>query len=440
MTDRTPGPRYAWYVAFVLMVATVSGMVDRYIMSLLVIPIEHDLAIGDAQMSYLIGASFYVLFSILGVPIGRLADRSSRRNIMAVGVALWSLFTMLCSTAHSYRALLGYRVGVGIGEATLIAPSISLLADYFPREKLGRCGALFASGVLFGSGMAYFLGAWIVGLVPSQGVLAFPILSSMRPWQAVFFIVGLPGLAISLLLLTVREPRRQASGAAQVPWRVVLAYVSANRRAFLLQTLAFTASSTVNNGLAAWVAPFFVRTYDWSISDAGKVQGILTMSLGVLAVVAGGWLASRDGRRGATDGPLRVGMIGAAGMLVAATAFPLMPTASLAVACLAVVNVFAALPWGAAQGAAAEIIPASLRAQGVALYFLIFNLVSFSLGPSSVAWLTEYVFHDEHAVRYSLAIVNVIGMTTALVLFAVSRPAYRRIVAQREEILASLSS
>src|SRR5207248_1778492 len=126
------------------------------------------------------------------------------------------------------------------------APSISLLADYFPREKLGRAMSVFTIGVFFGAGMAYFLGAWIVGLVPAQGVLALPVVSSMRPWQAVFFIVGLPGLAISLLLLTVREPRRGASPAAQVPWRVVWAYVSANRRAFLLQTLAFTASSTVN--------------------------------------------------------------------------------------------------------------------------------------------------------------------------------------------------
>src|SRR5438093_4645936 len=124
MTDRMPVPRYAWYVALVLMLATVSGLVDRYVLNLLVISIQTDLKVDDVQMSYLIGASFYVLFSILGVPIGRLADRSNRRNIMAVGVALWSVFTMLCSTAHSYRALLGYRIGVGIGEATLIAPSI----------------------------------------------------------------------------------------------------------------------------------------------------------------------------------------------------------------------------------------------------------------------------------------------------------------------------
>src|SRR6185503_17074164 len=132
--------------------------------------------------------------------------------------------------------------------------------------------------------------------------------------------------------------------------------------------------------------------YGWTPARAGVVQGVLTMTVGVAGVLAGGRVADRYVRRGRADGRLRVGIIGAAGMLISATAYPLMPTAALAVAWLAVVNFFAAFPWGAASAAAAEMVPPPLRAQGAALYFLVMNLVSAILGPTSVALVTDYVF------------------------------------------------
>jgi MFS family permease len=159
------------------------------------------------------------------------------------------------------------------------------------------------------------------------------------------------------------------------------------------------------------------------------VQGMLTMTVGVAGVLAGGRVADRFARAGRVDGALRVGMIGAAGMLISATAYPLMPTAALAVTWLTVVNFFAAFPWGAASAAAAEMVPPPLRAQGAALYFLVMNLVSAILGPTSVALVTDYVFRDESALRYSLAVVNVLWMTGALALFAAGLPAYRRTIA-----------
>jgi MFS family permease len=142
------------------------------------------------------------------------------------------------------------------------------------------------------------------------------------------------------------------------------------------------------------------------------------MTIGVAAVVIGGRVTDRFVKRGRVDGPLRVGIIGAAGMLLCASAYPLMPTSALAVAALAAVNFFAAFPWGAASAAIAEIVPASLRAQGAALFFLVLNLVSGIFGPSSVAVVTDYVFRNPNAVRYSLVVVNAIGMTLAIVLLA----------------------
>src|SRR5205085_2843407 len=139
----------------------------------------------------------------------------------------------------------------------------------------------------------------------------------------------------------------------------------------------------VNFGIAAWLATFLVRTYGWTPAGAGIVQGILTMTVGVAGTLAGGRVADVLDRRGRDDAPLRVGIIGAIGMLVSASAYPLMPTAALAVAWLVIVNFFAALPWGPASAAAAEIVPASIRTQGAALYFFVLSLVSGTLGPTA---------------------------------------------------------
>lgn len=440
--SQRPSQRYAWYVVGVLTLASVSSNVDRQILSLLVPAIERDLRITDTQMSYLIGFAFSVFYTLLGLPIARLADRWNRRNIIAAGVGLWSLFTAASATAQTYGRLLLLRIGVGVGEATLLAPSVSLIADYFPREQRSRAMSVFSSAIFFGSGLAYFIGGWIVGLAAEQAEWTLPLVGTIRPWQSVFLLVGLPGLVVMLLFFTVREPRRETSSdrSTAVPLRAVWLYVRRNLRTFATQNFGFALSATVNYGIAAWTATFFVRTHGWTEARAGLVQGSLTMTIGVAAPIVGGWLADRFVRRGLLDGPLRVGMIGAAGMLVCATAYPLMPSAGLAVAGLVLVNFFAALPWGAAAAAAAEIVPGAIRAQGAAMYFFIISLVSSALGPSLVAWCTDYLFRDPASLRYSLALVNVIGMASALSLLASGLSAYRRTLAFRDSWSPSASS
>ncbi|MDB4874247.1 MAG: hypothetical protein JWM41_693 [Gemmatimonadetes bacterium] len=429
---RIPSSRYAWYVVAVLTLASVSGNLDMQILSLLVRPIKRDFGISDSQMSYLTGIAFALFYTLLGLPVARWSDRSNRRNIMASGVGLWSVFTALCAAAKTYGQLFVMRIGVGVGEATLYAPSVSLIADYFPRERRARAMSVFSLGLFLGPGAAYFIGGWIVGLLSVGGTWTVPVIGAIHPWQSVFLAVGLPGIVVALLMLTIREPRRESQSATKLPYSALWRYIGANRRTFITHGLGFTTSALVNFGIAMWLASFLVRTYGLNEAQAGRVQGLLTMTVGVVGVVSGGWISDWFVRRGKIDGPLRVGMIGAAGMLVSATAYPLMPTATLAIAWLVAVNFFAALPWGAASAAAAEIVPAPLRAQGVALYFLVLGLLSRTLGPSSVAWLTDYVFHDESAIRYSLVVVNVVGMSIAFALFASGLRAYRTTLENRD--------
>ena len=426
--------RYAWYVVAVLTLANVSGFLDRQVLSLLVPAIERDLRISDTQMSYLIGLSFSVFFTVLGLPIAWWADRASRRAIMVSGVALWSVMTTLSGLATTYSRLLLTRIGVGVGEATLNAPSVSLIADYFPRERVSLAMSVWSLGTFLGSGLAYFIGGWLVGLASAAGVVQLPLVGVLRSWQLVFVLVGAPGLLVALLLLTVRDPRRQRIEAAKASDAMALIpYVRRHFRTFATLGLGFALSASVNFGIAAWLATFLVRTYGWTPARAGVVQGVLTMTVGAAATIAGGRVANVLVRRGYVDAPLRVGIIGAVGMLVSASLYPLMPTAALAVAWLVVVNFFAAFPWGPASAAAAQIVPAPIRTQGAALYFLLLSLVSGSLGPTAVAFFTDSVFADPQALRYSLVLVNAIGMLLTMALLIAGMPAFRRTVGEVEQ-------
>lgn len=431
---RARGHWYPWYVVAVLTLFSVSGNIDQQILSLLVRPLKRDFALTDSQVSYLGGFAFALFFSVLGLPIARLADRTSRRNVLVGGATLWSVFTSLCAGAKTFGTLFLMRMGVGVGEATLSAPAASLLADYFPRERFAGAMSVLSLGIFIGSGAGYAIGGAIVGLTAAAGTTTVPILGVIHPWQIVFLVVGLPGFLIALLLFTVREPRRPRDAAVAPPtFGALMKHVAKHRATFATQGFGFAMSSSVNFSLVLWIPALFIRRFDWNEAQAGKLQGVLTMIIGPIGVLLGGWLANWMTRRGKTDAPLRVGMIGAIGMLVFATLFPLSPTATLAGVWLAVVNLFAAMPWGAASASAAEIVPASLRTQGVALYVLLVSLISRSLGPSSVGWLNDYAFHDPTAINYSLAIVNVVGMVSALILFAAGLAPYRRTIALLDE-------
>jgi MFS family permease len=422
--------RYAWYVVAALTLANVSANVDQYILALLVEPIKRDLGVTDAQMGLLAGAAFSIFYALLGYPIGRVADRANRRNLMAGGIALWSMFTSLCATAQTYARLFLFRIGVGVGEASLNGPGVSLLSDYFPRERRARALSIYTLGVYVGAGSGYFIGALIVGVIAEGGQWVVPVLGPIHPWQSVFLAVGLPGLVVAALMFTIREPRRR-DRENQLPVAALVQWVASNKRTYLTHSFGFAASRVVNSALAIWLASFFIRTYGLTPKQAGKAQGLLTMSIGPIGVLCGGWLADRYVRRGRLDGPFRVGIIAAVGMIASVSAMCLMPTAPLAIAWLGVVNFFAAFPWGAASAAAAEMVPRQLRAQGVALFFLVLALVSQTLGPTAVGWLNDYVF-SPNEIRYSFLAVAVAAMTIAIALLASGLGSYRRTVEARE--------
>jgi len=424
-----PDPRRAWAVVVLLALAFTSSFIDRQILSLLVEPVKADLGITDTQFSLLVGLAFSLFYSICGVPLGYLADRKSRRVIISAGVFTWSVMTTMCGFAQNFAQLFLARMGVGVGEATLTPSAASLIADYFPKERRGAAMAVYATGVYWGSGLALMIGGAVIAMIADATTVSIPLIGDMRPWQTVFLMVGLPGLPLAGLMLLIREPKRRglaADGDAHAGR--LLPFAKAHLRAILAVYVGFTLLGMVVIAYLTWIPALFIRTFGWTAGEIGLAFGVIVTVFGSGGILFGGWLSDRLTRAGRTDAVVRAGLYGGLAAAPLAALAPLLPGPHLLLAGSAAALFCAtstqALPVVAIQTMA----PNNLRARLAAFYFLFGSLLIFTLGPTSVALITDYVFGDPAMVRYSLAIACAVFAPLGLVFVAAGLNPYRRTV------------
>ncbi len=420
---------YPGYVLFVLLLAYIFSFIDRQILSLMVGPIRRDLQISDFEMSLLQGWAFALFYSVMALPIARLADRHNRRSIIAAGIALWSAMTVGCGIVRGYTGLFLMRVGVGVGEAALSPPAYSLLSDYFSPAQLGRAMAIFALGISVGGGTAYLIGGAVMHLVSEAKPLVLPLVGAIRPWQLTFLIVGLPGLLVALMMRGIREPERRGAlmGADGETSQLTLAqlwrYLAERWRLYLSFPLATALLGVFSYGLMAWYPTVLIRTYGMSIAEAGTWFGLTYLVFGTAGTYSGARMAEWLDRRGYRDAHMRFVMLVAIVMTVPGVIGPLMPNAPLALVALAPTIFLKCSYYGSTSAALQIVTPNQMRAQVTALQIFFGNIIGMSVGASSIAVLTDFVFQDDAAVRYSLAWVTAVFCPAgALVLWTCLRP------------------
>jgi MFS family permease len=402
-----PGPRQAWYAVAIFSLALMINFLDRGIVTLLVPPIQHDLRLTDTEVSLLIGFAFVFFYLILGLPIARLVDTRSRRAIIGVGLCIWSVMTGVCGLAHTFWQLFAARVGVGVGEACNGPATFSMLADLFPPQKLPRAISVLNFGFVAGTGFALVLGGTVLHFASGLPPVSLPLVGTLHPWQITFILVGLPGLAVALLLATVAEPARRGlmrdTAVRALPVRQVAGFLWENRRTYVPMFLGLALNVILAFGDQAWIPTFLHRTYGWTMAQAGWAEGLAVVIAAPLGLVAGSSLSEWLTRKGYDDADLRVTVLGIAGAIPAAILFPLMPTPKLAMLVFGV-QFFINMLLPGPQSAALQIVtPNQMRGQVTALFLFVFNAVGFGFGPTFVALLTDHVFHDEALLRYSLA-------------------------------------
>lgn len=286
---------YAWYVLGLLATVNLFNYVDRSLIYILFTPIKQEMSFTDFELGLLGTTSFVIFFTVLGVPFGRLADRSSRKNMIAAGLAVWSLFSGLTGFANGFWSLFLCRVMVGVGEATLAPAALSLLGDYFPPQKRASVQSVYASGITVGAGLAFFLGGWI---------------GFKYGWRTAFYFLGFPGLFFAVLVYFLKEQKR---GRTEVTtpkytsedWKLLF-----QSKPLRYHYAGYAFFAVAANSLSIWAPTFFTRVHGYSIATLGIVAVLTSLTFGISGTLLGGFLADRL-RRSGRGGRMRLGAVAA---------------------------------------------------------------------------------------------------------------------------------
>jgi MFS family permease len=439
-----PAARQAWYLVFVLLLFYIFSFIDRQIIALLVEPIKRDMHVTDTQIGLLSGFTFAVFYTLFGIPIGRLADRMSRKGIVAVGVIAWSVMATWCGLAKNWTQLLLARVGVGIGEAALSPAAYSMITDSFPREKQGRAFSVYNMGIAIGSGVALLVGGLVVAAISQEGkTYTLPLFGEVRAWQFVFIVTGAPGVLLPLLLLGVREPTRRGliklksaggeDASQKLPLSEVLKYLWNHGHFYSLHFIAMAMMALLGYAVGFWLPTVMSRTYGVSAAQIGQILGLSTMLINTLGIFLAGRLCDRLTSRGYTDAPIRVCFVVAIAVVVTSAIPAFMPTFTLGWIAMCV----AGFPFHGyvAMGPMAvnQVTPNQMRAQISSVYLFTQNLIGMGIGPALVPFISDHILHDPMQIRWALLTVVAGAGTVAAILLWFARPVFRERMAATAE-------
>jgi predicted MFS family arabinose efflux permease len=378
MTPASPGlypsPAKARVVLAMLLLVYIFNFLDRQILGILAGPIKADLHLTDAQFGAIGGLAFALLYSVLGVPLAVLADRTTRSGVIAGALVVWSAFTALCGVATSYGQLFLFRLGVGVGEAGGAAPSYALISDYFPPERRARALAIYSMGVPLGLAGGVLLGGYLAQLVE---------------WRTAFLTVGIAGIAIApLFRWLVRDlPHPAVLAAEKVHPREVFAILF-RKPAFWLLAFAAGCSSLCGYGLALWTPSVLIRSYGFDLITTGQFLGSLLLIGGATGVFVGGALADRLGRR---DRAWYAWLPAIAWTITVPTfaAGLLSPNPWVAWPLLLIPNALNIFWLGPISAAVQHLVPARMRATAGGSFLLINNLLGLGVGPLLMGTISD---------------------------------------------------
>lgn len=425
---RYPSSFSGWTAVCVLFLLYVLSMIDRNLLTVLAVPVQKDLQLSEVQLSLLFGASFAITNALAGLPFGSVVDRSSRRTLIACGLTLWSLSTVVCGLSRTFASLFVGRMGAGAGEASLNPAAQSILADMFPPSRLALPTSIYTLGGKVGQGLSLVLAGFFASLIDPSSLLSIPYFGSVHGWQLIFLLVAMPGFVIGLSIYLVPEPPRTTSaGLRSAGYRDYLQYIRGNSRFVFGHHVALAAMGTITGGLLAWAPVFFVRVHGWTESQVGYGLGVVLLAGPIIGAPLHGALADWWCRRGRADAHLvylLITMVIAYPLGVAAF---LAPTPALTLVLffgfLCVAAGYVSLPMTVLQIA----LKGHVRGKALAVLFIFTGAISLGGGPTLVALITEYGFGNPRLVGHSLAVWIALMMPISFLLYVWILKPYRRL-------------
>ncbi len=392
---------YRAYVLGALLIVYTFNFIDRVVIGIIGEPIKVEFGLTDFQLGLLGGPMFAVLYTFLGIPIARLAERSERMTILAICLALWSAMTAACGFAAGYLQLCLARIGVSIGEAGCTPPANSVISDYFPSDRRASALSIYALGIPIGSMIAAVGGSWIatelngevlrdwLGAIGLLGLFPNTAWAEIDGWRIAFMLLGVPGVLLAIVVkLTVKEPPRTASHADAPSFLAALGALAA-KPTFWHVAFGSALASFVGYGVGQFLTNFMIRVHGFSLFEAGTIIGVILGLCAAIGTFASGFLADRISRRH----PNALAWLPALGFALATPLYLLsfvLPNIWLAMPALmiaAIVHYFYLGPmYAVTQGVVAPL----MRATAVAVLLFIVNLIGYGMGPPVIGALSDF--------------------------------------------------
>jgi MFS family permease len=412
-----PSSQQAWYGVVILTLAYILSFLDRQLLSLVVTDVKSDLDLTDSQVSIILGFAFALFYTTMGIPIGRLADKKSRRTIIGIGITFWCFMTAATGIVKTYAQLFIARIGVGVGEATLSPSALSIISDYFPKEKRGTAMGFFNMGVSVGSGIALILGGQIVAYFADFPPIILPLVGQIYEWQVLFIFIGIPGLLVALLMSTIKEPSRKGkmtvvnesgSSSEEISIKDTIRFIYQRKEAYGWLFLSMACSVLIGYAFLSWLPTMYIRSYNIGIPTITLWLGIAFLIGGPFGATMSGWLGDKLYKKYNNSSHVMLFAYSMIILTVAAVLVPLMPSYQTATLMFIPQIVTAAGQTALAPVAMINITPNQLRGQVIAVYFFVISMTGYTLGPTSVALITDFIFKDESLIMYSMSIVSLV--------------------------------
>jgi len=400
---------YRNYVLAMLTLVYVFNFIDRQVLLILQESIKKELHLSDTQLGLLSGFTFALFYVIFGIPIARLADKTNRRNTVAISLSLWSIMTACCGLAGNFIQLLLARIGVGVGEAGGSPPAHAMISDYFPPEKRSTALSIYSAGLYLGVLVGFLSGGY---------------LNQHMGWRTAFFVVGLPGIVFSLFFyLTVKEPKRGATDIAAAAndkpslGEVIQRLLST--KTFVVLAIASALNVFCIYGLMNWAPSFLQRLHGLTSLQTGKLLGPILGIGGGLGSFAGGWLTDRYGK---TDKSWHLKIPAYAVLLTIPCLIGaiFLRNTTLTVTFLGLCALLQSVYLGPSIAVSHSLVPASMRAMTSAVFFLVINLVGLGCGPTIVGFISDLLKSQfgVESLRWALSIIPAIALASSMLFFS----------------------
>ena len=401
-------------------------------MAFMVQPIRAELGLTDFQISLLHGLAFAIAYALFALPIGFFVDRTSRRRIIYFGMTVWSSATALVGLTRTFPQLFAARMAVGAGEAALNPAAYSIISDSFPKRRLTFAIVVYVCGAATANALSIMFVGSLITATAEMETIAIPVVGNLKPWRAIFMLVGLAGLLMALLIFTIYEPaRRNRISKSTLPLLAVWDFLKGRASFFTCHFMGFSLIHLIAYAISAWLPTYMMRKFGWSARDVGFVYAAEVM-VGVPFTLAVGWFVDRRFHRGQTDIHLIV-----YAMLILLCAVLIVGATTTSHAWVAASLIVLGLPMLSYSGIAAAALqlasPNEFRGQITAMFLFMAIALGQGLGPSVPAALTDFLFQDDQKVGWSMALTIAIVAPIAAGLLCLGRSPMRRAMQEATE-------